>query len=185
MTRKAPNQGSTPAKRSDEYYTPASVIALVHTLFGGAPELDPASSAVANQTVQATRYFTQADNGLSQPWLATTVFMNPPFSLKVRFVEKLHHAYQAGSIGEALCLIPATVDTLLWQRYIRLYPWCAWSGRIDFLTGHQGVTFPSAIIYFGRRLDAFCDVFGAHGLIYPPALSAGRRAAMQQIFEVV
>ena len=182
MSRIAPNQGSTPAKRSDEYYTPASVIALVHELLG-VIDLDPASCFAANATIRATKYYTKEDNGLQHGWRERTIFLNPPFSLKSRFVEKLHHAYQSGNVDEALCLIPATVDTLLWQRYVRLYPWCAWSGRIEFSADKQGVTFPSAIIYFGTRLEAFCQVFGSSGLIYPPALSAGRRAAMQQVLE--
>ncbi len=42
-------------------------------------ELDPASAAWANQRVRAKRFFTVADDGLSRPWIARTVWLNHPF----------------------------------------------------------------------------------------------------------
>lgn len=41
-------------------------------------DLDPASCPEANLTINAKRIYTEADDGLSKPWRAKTVFVNPP-----------------------------------------------------------------------------------------------------------
>jgi hypothetical protein len=61
-----------------ERYTCPKIMERVR-LFFGQIDLDPASSVIANETVQATRFFTQADNGLSQDWKANRVWLNHPF----------------------------------------------------------------------------------------------------------
>jgi len=52
---------------SNGWYTPEKLVGAARTVLGGI-DLDPASSEEANKTVKATRYFTEADDGLSQPW---------------------------------------------------------------------------------------------------------------------
>lgn len=60
-----------------EYYTPPLWVGLARQLMG-AIDLDPASNPIANQTVQAARYYTQVDDGLRHTW-AGRVWMNHPF----------------------------------------------------------------------------------------------------------
>lgn len=60
-----------------EYYTPDPWPTLARDLMGGI-DLDPASNPIANQRIQAARFFTEADNGLAHPWHGR-VFMNHPF----------------------------------------------------------------------------------------------------------
>lgn len=60
-----------------EYYTPVEWVDLARQLMGGI-DLDPASSDIANQTVQAQVFYTEADNGLSHTW-RDRVWMNHPF----------------------------------------------------------------------------------------------------------
>lgn len=61
-----------------EYYTPADIIEAARACMGSI-ELDPASCEIANQTVQAERYFTKETDGLAQKWEAETLWMNHPF----------------------------------------------------------------------------------------------------------
>ncbi|MCG6216245.1 hypothetical protein [Vibrio furnissii] len=61
-----------------EYYTPVDIIDAARECMGSI-DLDPASCAIANQTVRAVRYFTKEDDGMVQPWMAKTLFMNHPF----------------------------------------------------------------------------------------------------------
>lgn len=60
-----------------EYYTPQVITDLAHEVMGGI-DLDPASCEIANQRVNASQFFNQVDDGLSQQWYGR-VFMNHPF----------------------------------------------------------------------------------------------------------
>ena len=70
---------------SDDYYTPAWIFDALGLHF----DLDVASPPHATN-VPCDRYYTQADNGLAQPWYGR-VWMNPPFSNStpwvLRFIE--------------------------------------------------------------------------------------------------
>lgn len=63
---------------SEDHWTPAAVTDRARRVMSGI-ELDPCSTDVANRTgAQADRIFTTSDNGLTQPWRAASVFVNPP-----------------------------------------------------------------------------------------------------------
>jgi ParB family chromosome partitioning protein len=64
---------------SNEHYTPPPIISVVRRLMGNI-DLDPASNAVANKIVNASRIYTKSDNGLAKSWHGN-VFLNPPGGL--------------------------------------------------------------------------------------------------------
>ena len=169
----APNIGSTAKNRSDDYYTPLSVVRAVHHFFDGPPDLDPASCEQANRQVQAARFYTKAQDGLQQDWTCGTLWMNPSFSLKLPFLRRLEEAYRYGDVGEALALVPPALETGWWQRYCAPRYWCAWRGRTRFLNSTGSSTVGNTLIYFGRCPERFSEVFGLYGLVYPPALNSG------------
>lgn len=61
---------------SNEQYTPAYIVEAARKVLGGF-DLDPASSPEANRLVQATRIYTEEDNGLLLPWEGR-LLINPP-----------------------------------------------------------------------------------------------------------
>jgi hypothetical protein len=72
---------------TDQWFTPPDILDRVRRVFGSPIHLDPCGSAESNKTVQATRYFTEADQGVDQLWCscagltpitAPNVFCNPP-----------------------------------------------------------------------------------------------------------
>lgn len=97
------------SSRSAEWYTPSYIIDRVHRVIG-LPDLDPASSAAANQVVKAKKYFTKEDNSLEQPWAnqPVSVFLNPPGgklgnkSLTALFWQKLMDLRAEGLLSEAI-----------------------------------------------------------------------------------
>ena len=64
------------SSKSNEHYTPEEIIKSVHTVMGSI-DLDPASSPVANKTINANNYYTIIDDGLTKSWHGS-IFLNPP-----------------------------------------------------------------------------------------------------------
>ena len=82
---------------SAEHYTPSVYVEAARSVLG-AIDLDPASCAAANRTVQAARYYDKVDDGLAQPWHGR-VFVNPPGDRR----GKLVRAFWRRACEHALC----------------------------------------------------------------------------------
>jgi hypothetical protein len=138
----------------------------------GRIDLDPASCAFANATVQATRFYTQADDGYRQPWHGA-VWLNPPYgkeegerdSNQARWTRRAIDAYRIGEIEQAIILVNA-VPGNVWFSPLWAFPICMVARRIRFYneeTDEGQPTHSNAIIYLGPHLAAFIDVFSAFG----------------------
>jgi hypothetical protein len=182
MAKASLHLASKPATYKDDYWTPPEVCRVVHTLFGGPPELDPASCPEANAYMQARRIYTKEQDGLLRDWSARTLWLNPPFSAKYAFLEKFSARYAAGDFAQALCLLPASTGTAAFQRFARGCWRCEWAGRLKFIGGTGSCTFDSLILYLGRKERRFEQVFGEHGAILSPARTTGRYAPVQHTF---
>lgn len=116
--------------------------------------LDPCATAV---NAKCARYYTEAENGLIQPWRGERVFMNPPYGREV--AAWTHKAADESRDFGCLVvgLLPASTDLRWWHedvvnvraevRYIR--------GRVRFLTGgpyRASGFFPSVIVVWRRPL---------------------------------
>ena len=84
----------------NEWYTPAEYIEAVRACLG-AIDVDPASSARAQESVRASRFFTRDNDGLRHDWHGR-IWLNPPYSQPdiARFVDKLLAEIGAGRVRQ-------------------------------------------------------------------------------------
>ena len=146
-----------------EIYTPSAIIEAARRTMSGI-DLDPASSETANLRVKATRFFTQADDGLSKVW------QNHPFSraLNAKWINKLVSEYKAGNITAA-CAICFASTSEKWFRPLLDYPQCFLTPRTNYLlpdgTVYRGVTKGSVVTYLGSDTASFAREFAALGVV--------------------
>lgn len=61
-----------------DFVSPADVVGVTTSFFGGEIGLDPASSPEANTLINAYKFFTHEHNGLVQLWNSKNVYLYPP-----------------------------------------------------------------------------------------------------------
>jgi phage N-6-adenine-methyltransferase len=162
---------SAPASDTYEWYTPAEYIEAARRLMGEI-DLDPASSEVAQGTVQAGRFFTRDTDGLEHGW-SGRVWLNPPYSAPLvrAFIDKLRRDYEAREVTEAVLLVNNATDAQWFQELMSKFPVCFTAGRVKFwgpfdegLGPRQG----QAFIYLGERRRSFAEIFTAFGTVVFP-----------------
>lgn len=157
----------------NEWYTPGKYLEAARAVMGGI-DLDPASCAEANETVQAGRYYTQEENGLLLPW-SGRVWCNPPYtqirpgksSIKA-WVEKLIASYRLGQVSEAVCLVPNDPSTR-WFSWLWDFMVCFPPRRIRFYRPDrqrwEQPSFGTCIVYLGKQEQRFAEMFSQFGRI--------------------
>ena len=124
---------------SDEHYTPTGYVELARSVMGSI-DLDPASNATAQQWIKADNYFTQAVNGLEQPWRGR-LWLNPPYGKYVTlWTDKAHISYTNGDISEAILLVRPAPASAWFMQLTAHYPKCETFRRIRFIDkdGNEG-----------------------------------------------
>lgn len=170
---------------SNEWYTPSKYIEAAREVMGSI-DLDPASCALANQTVRAARYYTQEDDGLSKAWYGN-VWLNPPYSsdnspsgmfagkapggngkgLTGFFIAKLVEGYETGYINQAVACVNADVIRN-WFQPLWNYPICFSHKKILFhrpgeISQHH--YFGTCFVYLGWNEQGFVEHFSQFGRI--------------------
>lgn len=155
------------SSRTPAWNTPPEIVGLVIEVLG-AIDLDPCSDRDGKKAnVPAAAHFTESADGLAQRWQGR-VYMNPPYGDAVgKWVTKFREAYESGDLTEGIALVAARTDTQWFQEFADL-PVCFLKGRLKFSGAETGATFPSAVLYAGRRLKKFAQVFGPRGILYVP-----------------
>jgi hypothetical protein len=134
--------------------------------------LDPASTAVANETVQATQFYTAEDNGLSRHW-HSKVFLNPPYNGDAaQWSRRLVGQYEAGNVTEAILLVFSKLGYLWFRELFATYPVAFVRERIRFVNPETGVgaqaKHASCFVYFGPHRERFREVFRGVGRVFYP-----------------
>ena len=163
---------------TSEWYTPAKYLDAARAAMGGI-DLDPASCAHANKTVQAATYFDRAADGLHRHWFGR-VWLNPPYSgeggkrvggFAGKWATKLLAEYRAGRVEQAVMLVNLSVAyQRAFQAVARAGAVCMVDHRIAFISGATGLPQKGApqanmLLYLGDRRRHFAAEFGQFGAV--------------------
>ena len=157
---------STTGNKTDCWNTPPEFVGDVLRYFGTL-DLDPCCNDEDNPNVPARKVYTEKTNGLAHEWIANSVFMNHPYSNSKEWVPYAVSQYELGHAKEMILLIKLDVSTKWWKS-VSQYSWIAINKRLKFGDGKGAAPFQSAIIYLGKNLDRFNEVFGKYGTLYVP-----------------
>jgi DNA N-6-adenine-methyltransferase (Dam) len=178
-----PAYKGTLGRWNTEWFTPRPFPDMARNVMG-AIDLDPASNAVAQETIRAGVYFDKTLNGLKRHWFGR-VWLNPPYAygLISKFTSKLLMEVRAGRVSAAIMLTNSYTDTTWFHDVASAADAiCFTYGRIKFHDHERSVT-PTqgqSFFYFGSQPDNFQQVFGRVGTIVRPekrSFTDDRRAA--------
>ena len=133
--------------------TPSNVLERLYGVVGGRFGLDPCSPVRrgSKAPVRARLRYVAADDGLSLPWSAPSVFVNPPYGRGLRaWIAKAHEETASGRADLVIALIFARPDTGWWHGHVAGIAdvWML-RGRLVFGSGTNVAPFPSAIVIWG------------------------------------
>lgn len=151
----------------DDRYTPRPLAEAARQSLGGALDLDPASCAEANTVIQARHFYTLAQNGLALPWRGR-VWLNPPYSDPLPWLQTLLTYHQAGDVTAALALLPCASSPrwakLAWAQAAAV---CLLGQRVQFWPRRrddESNDRDSAVFYFGPDAARFRRAFEPLGV---------------------
>jgi len=154
---------------NNEWYTPADYIKAARAVLGTI-DLDPASSAEANEIVGAKTFYTLEQNGLAQPWRGR-VWMNPPYAQPAidDFTTKFAASVIAKDITAGLVLVNNATETD-WFRNLSdvATAVCFPKGRVRFWSPDRESATPlqgQAVLYVGSHLATFRKAFSVFGVV--------------------
>lgn len=154
---------------NNEWYTPSEFIEAARAVMGDI-DCDPASSDIANETVQAKTYYTAEEDGRNQPW-GKAVWMNPPYAqpLIQDFCRELVNRTQSGEVKEACVLVNNATETNWFQDLMSVSnSICLIKGRVRFLDpdGNPGAPLQGqCVLYIGKKSLKFYKNFQEFGVI--------------------
>jgi ParB family chromosome partitioning protein len=154
----------------NEWYTQAIHIEAARNVLG-CIDLDPASSELANKTIQAKRFYSAEDDGLSKKWKGD-VWMNPPYSSNLigLFCDKMVMHVSDGSVTSAIVLINNATETQWFHTLAsQASAYCFPKGRVRFVDVN-GVLGASPLqgqcfVYFGTSVAMFKKQFSEFGIV--------------------
>ncbi|MDZ7922510.1 MAG: DNA N-6-adenine-methyltransferase [Marinagarivorans sp.] len=167
QAQSAYDAANIPASPSVEWYTPAQYVAMAAQAMGGQIDLDPASCAMANQTVMAQTFYTAEQDGLTLPWYGN-VFCNPPYGKQtIKFLSR--GLDQARATNAQIFLVNRTGAAWYLDIQAKFDAICRVRKRIAFV-GSDGCLakaprYYNDLLYLGDQRDVFKQVFDKIGAV--------------------
>jgi len=142
-----------------DWLTPENFLVLLRKM--GPVALDPCSGP--GSLVGAIKEYSPPQDGLALPWsCGGLVFVNSPYGREIReWVYKSAVEHLENGV-EIVSLWPSRTDTSWWHEGIVGVASAVgfWRGRLVFVGAPASAPFPSAVIYYGKRVAEFRDAFG-------------------------
>lgn len=160
-----------------DWCTPGKYINAIKEFFNGEIDLDPCSNedSIVNAKVE---YKLPEKDGLWNPWSFKKIYVNPPYgkdsihktTIK-DWLRKCFYTYRDYG-SEILALIPVATNTSHWKEYIfgKAIAICfLYDTRLKFrINGNEnnkGSPMACAMVYWGKNLEKFINVFNEFGEI--------------------
>lgn len=106
--------------------------------------LDPCCT---HENAKCFQHFTEAEDGLKQPWNRHVVWMNPPYGRTIGlWMAKAVSEWKLGAT--VVCLVPARTDTAWWHDYAMQGEVRFIRGRLKFGGHNNSAPFPSAVVIY-------------------------------------
>ena len=149
---------------SVEWATPQPLYDWLNDRFGPF-DLDPAATA---ENAKTPRFFTEAEDGLTQDW-SGAVYLNPPYGRGIdRWVDKAW-ASSMSTGTRVVALLPVRTDTEWWQTAVMRGARDVYliRGRVSFGRGKKAVNAPfaSCVVVWRGNTGGLAPTF--HNLILP------------------
>lgn len=194
------------SSQKQNWMTPPWIIKAATTVLETI-DLDPASSAKANEIVSADSYYTKRLNGLNKKWHGVSrrrpcsIWLNPPGGWhhnrwgdsEIRYwwaktLLERKQPYFGHMLWLAFSIEQHQVTQVKFPLSLLDFPTCSFRNRVSYidpLTGKpvSGMTHSSSITYLSGRKDnteLFAQVFSAFGKVVIPHAD---HAALQQRYE--
>ncbi|MBT1449844.1 hypothetical protein KJ365_03045 [Glaciecola sp. XM2] len=168
-----PQQRADIPRDSDSWFTPSTYIDMVRQTIGEI-DLDPFSSAQANEVIKAKRYFDETSDAFKQRWFDDlgTVFMNPPYSRQLinASVDLFIQHWLKGHISQGVVLVNNATETKWFQALLHeASAICLVNKRIAFENRDgkhvSGNTRGQVFFYFGTHTTKFTRTFSRIGAV--------------------
>jgi len=163
-----PPGSSTRGEDTDERYSPGWLVEMARVVLG-AIDLDPASSALADQTVKAATFYTKRQDGLKHEWRGR-VWLNFPWSYGFApWASKFAEEWATGRMTAGCILSPGEMCWCIPQLPPGGMLWFPWK-RPEFYDPTRkkwvGTRYPTWLAYYGPNTQKFAEVFGEYGRVY-------------------
>lgn len=166
------------SNKSSEWYTPSWILDAAREVLGHL-DLDPASSIVANETVQASQWYSERNSGLGKHWWTdekkpASIWLNPPspailwwkeLMFNTRFKYTKHALFMAYNVQLAQVSQGKDVPSIL------DFPVCWFSKRVRFIGAGSSPANASALVYVPGTIDRteqFMLSFSQYGAVTGP-----------------
>lgn len=148
---------------NNEWYTPSQYIEAAREVMGTI-DLDPASNALANETVKAKTYYTAEDDGLQKEWYGN-IWLNPPYISGM--IEQFAQKVEQKEFAQGIVMVNNATETSWFYKIVSVASAIVFpTHRIRFVSPDGEKNTPlqgQAILYIGDNPERFLKVFSAFG----------------------